>query len=223
MRRADVLATNSAYSREEVERNTGIPRDRVTVMHHGVPDPFGALPDKPPAPLALTVGNVDRPNLERKGLRAFAEAAAALPEVEFVVAGRFVDDAGERLRAQAPPNLRLAGWVEDDELLDLYRRAAVYVQASRHEGFGVSVAEAMLAGCVPVVTRAGALPEVVGDTGVQIDAPAEPRAIAAAIGAALARRPDAGAAARERVLREFSLDARAAALHDLVERALAGR
>ena len=223
MRRADVLATNSAYSRGEIERNTGIPPDRVTVMRHGVPDPFGALPEKPAEPLALTVGNVDRPNLERKGLRPFVEAAAELPEVEFVVAGRFVDDAGEELRAQAPPNLRLTGWVEEDELLDLYRRAAVYVQASRHEGFGVSVAEAMLAGCVPVVTRAGALPEVVGDTGIQIDVPAEPGAIAAAIGEALARAPEAGAAAREHVLREFSLDARAAALHDLVERALAGR
>lgn len=223
MRRADVLATNSAYSRDEIERNTGIAGDRVTVMHHGVPDPFGSLPEKPAEPLALTVGNVDRPNLERKGLRAFAEAAAELPEVEFAVAGRFVDGAGEELRAQAPPNLRLTGWVEEDELLDLYRRAAVYVQASRHEGFGVSVAEAMLAGCVPVVTRAGALPEVVGDTGVQVDVPAEPKAVAAATREALARGPAAGAAARERVLRQFSLDARAAALHDLVERALAGR
>lgn len=223
MRRADVLATNSAYSREEIERNTGIPGDRVTVMHHGVPDPFGALPEKPAEALALTVGNVDRPNLERKGLRAFAEAAAQRPEVEFVLAGRFVDDAGEQLRAEAPPNLRLTDWVEEDELLDLYRRAAVYVQPSRHEGFGVSVAEAMLAGCVPVVTRAGALPEVVGDSGVQIDVPADPGAIAAAIGDALARGTGARAAARERVLREFSLDARAAALHDLVERALAGR
>ncbi len=223
MRRAGILATNSAYSRAEVERNTGISADRVTVMHHGVPDPFGALPDKPPEPLALTVGNVDRPNLERKGLRAFAEAAAELPEVEFVAAGRFVDDAGEQLRAQAPPNLRLTDWVEEDELLDLYRRAAVYVQASRHEGFGVSVAEAMLAGCVPVVTRAGALPEVVGDIGVQIDVPAAPKAVAAAIREAMERGPDAGAAARERVLSEFSLDARAAALHDLVERALTGR
>jgi glycosyltransferase involved in cell wall biosynthesis len=223
MLRARVLATNSDYSRGEVERNVGIASQRVTVMHHGVPDPFGAPPNKPAEPLAVTVGSIDRPNLERKGLRAFAEAAAELPDVAFVLAGRFVDDAGDELRAHAPPNLRVTGWVEDDELLDLYRRAAVYVQASRHEGFGVSVAEAMLAGCVPVVTRAGALPEVVGDTGVQIDVPAEPRAIATAIGEALARGVGAGAAARERVLREFSLEARAAALQDLVERALAGR
>ena len=32
----------------------------------------------------------------------------------------------------------------------------------------MSLAEAMLAGAVPVVTAAGALPEVVGDTGVVI-------------------------------------------------------
>ncbi len=223
MRRAGVLATNSEYSQGEIERNIGIAPERVTVMHHGVPDPFGALPEKPAEPLALTVGNVDRPNLDRKGLQAFAQAADELAEVEFVLAGRFVDDAGEELRADAPANLRLTGWVEDDDLLDLYRRAAVYVQASRHEGFGVSVAEAMLAGCVPVVTRAGALPEVVGDSGVLIDVPAGPSAVAAAIREALGRGSGAGPAARERVLSEFSLDARAAALHELVDRALAGR
>ena len=221
MRRADVLATNSEYSRGEIERNVGIAPARVTVMHHGIPDPFGELPAKPAGdPLAVTVGNVDRPNLERKGLRAFAEAAAELPEVEFVLAGRFVDDAADGLRARAPANLRLSGWIEDGELLDLYGRAAVYVQGSRHEGFGVSVAEAMLAGCVPVVTRAGALPEVVGACGVLVDVPAEPRALASAIREALEREPAAGAAARERVLHEFSLDARAGALNGLIDRAL---
>jgi len=63
----------------------------------------------------------------------------------------------------------------------------------------------------------------VGETGVLVDAPADPNAVASAIREALARGPEARAAARERVLREFSLDTRAAALHDLVERALAGR
>ena len=57
------------------------------------------------------------------------------------------------------------------------RRASVYVQASWHEGFGMAVAEAMLAGCVPVVRDAGAMPEVVGDAGVLI-AGSEPEQIA---------------------------------------------
>jgi len=63
------------------------------------------------------------------------------------------------------------------EGLAAYRRAAVYVQASRHEGFGLAVAEAMLAGCVPVVMDVTAMPEVVGDAGVLIDSQ-DPGAVA---------------------------------------------
>ncbi len=48
------------------------------------------------------------------------------------------------------------------------QRAKVYVQVSAHEGFGCSLAEAMLCECVPVVTDRGAIPEVVGDTGFYV-------------------------------------------------------
>ena len=168
MRRADVLATNAHYSACELERNVGIPADRVTVIHHGVPDPFGADPVPDPDRLALTVGNVDTVNLERKGLRPFVAAAGLLPDVSFEVVGRQLDGAADALRALAGPNVALTGFLAQDALEARLRRAAVYVQASQHEGFGVSVAEAMLAGAIPVVTPAGALPEVVGDTGVVV-------------------------------------------------------
>jgi glycosyltransferase involved in cell wall biosynthesis len=212
MRRARTLMTNSEYSRREVERNCGIPSDRVTVVYHGIPD------EAPPATekqqLALTVGIVDATNLERKGLRPFAQAAALLPDVEFVLAGRLADDAGEQLKANAPKNLRITGWIEDEELQNLYARAAVYVQPSKHEGFGVSVAEAMLARCVPVVTTAGALPEVVGDAGVILADP-QPATVAAGIREALTRTP--GDAARARVLERFSVEQRRQGLRRLID------
>ncbi len=103
----------------------------------------------------LTVGNVDRPNLQRKGLEPFVRAAALLPGRRFVVVGAWLDDAIEQLRAIAPPNVTFTGRLSDAQVQDQLRRAAVYVQASLHEGFGMSLAEAMAAGCVPVVTRAG--------------------------------------------------------------------
>lgn len=220
--RASRLVTNSYFSREEIGRNLGVPPERITVVHHGLEDRFGALPDGEREPLAVTVGVVDRMNLERKGHRLFVEAAVLAPEVRFVLVGRADDEAAERLRARAPANVELAGFVPDEELDDLLGRAAAYVQPSRHEGFGMSVAEAMLAGCIPVVTPAGALPEVVGDAGVVIEGH-EPGAVAAGVRQALASGPDERRHARERVLEAFPLEVRRQGLWRVVEEALAGR
>ncbi len=221
MRRARILMTNSEYSRQEIWRNTGITPDRVRVVYHGVPDlhaaagPLAGSPTADPEPpLAVTVGIVDRTNLERKGLRAFVAAAAHLPEVDFVLAGPIVGDAGTELRRSATGNVRLTGGLEQDELATLLARARVYVQASRHEGFGVAVAEAMLARCVPVTTRAGALPEVVGGTGVMLEAN-DPRTVALGVREAL--HLDTGAAARQRVLERFSVDRRRDGLFALLD------
>jgi glycosyltransferase involved in cell wall biosynthesis len=216
MRRATRLVTNSYYSRGEIEANVGIPPERVRVIHHGVPDPYGELPAGERRRMALNVGYVTRANLEIKGQRAFVAAAAELPDVEFVLAGPWKDDAIDLLRARATPNVRFTGWLERDELDALFREAAVYVQPSHHEGFGLSVAEAMLAGCVPVVTAAGALPEVVGDAGVQVpsDRPAD---VAAGIRRALDADPRAPAEARERVLREFPVEMRRRGLYEAIE------
>ena len=221
MRRATRLATHSRYSREEIARNTPIPADLVTVLHLGVPDPFGALPEGSKERMALNVGAIDRSTLVQKGQVAFAQAAERLPDVRFVMAGKWLDDAVERLRGEAGKNLELTGWVSDDELHDLYRRAAVYVQASRHEGFGLAVAEAMLAGCVPVVVDVTAMPEVVGDAGVLISSQ-RPEEVAEGVRRALDLGPDAAARARERVLMEFPVETRRRAVLREVEQALAG-
>lgn len=224
MHRATRLMTNSEYSRREIEANVGIPRGRVEVVHHGVPDPFGELPAGARESLAVTVGVVDRRNLERKGLLRFVRAAALVPDVRFVVAGKWEGDAVDELRAASSPNVTLTGWIAQDELESLYRRASVYVQASRHEGFGLSVAEAMLAGCLPVVSEAGALPEVVGDAGIVLRGdPPGPEEIAGGIRQALAGDRSARERARRRILDRFPLSLRAEGLERVVESALAAR
>jgi glycosyltransferase involved in cell wall biosynthesis len=222
LRRASRIITNSEYTAAETRAIPGVDAAKVSVVQHGVPDPFGQLPAQPRERLALTVGIVDERNLERKGLRPFTQAAALLPDVSFAVVGRLDDAGAEALRAEAPANVVLTGWVDDEALAGWYERASVYVQASRHEGFGMSVAEAMLAGCVPVYTEAGALPEVVGDTGVAIDSP-DPQAIAAGVKRALSLGPEARERARRRVLERFPVSAREEGLEAVVQQALGGR
>jgi glycosyltransferase involved in cell wall biosynthesis len=220
MRRAGRLVTNSDYSLSEIARNTPIPPERVTVIHHGVPDPFGE-PLEERERVALTVGAIDRTTLVQKGQVPFVQAAAELPDVAFVCAGKWLDDSVERLRALAPANVELTGWLSDEELRERYRRAAVYVQASRHEGFGLAVAEAMLAGCVPVVMNATAMPEVVGDAGVLIESQ-RPADVADGVGRALALGPEAVRRARQRIRMRFPLERRREGILRVVEEALGG-
>lgn len=219
MRLATRLMTNSNYSRDELRRTAGF---EATVVHHGIRDAFGELPAGGRDAVAVTISNVARIALERKGLRSFVETARHVPEAEFVLVGAHVDDAADLLRSGAASNVRLTGQLGDAELDALLARASVYVQASLHEGFGMAVAEAMLAGCVPVVTRAGALPEVVGDAGVVVAA-AEPRALAAGVRRALGYGPVERRRARERILRLFPLQLRREGLLGLVEELLAAR
>ncbi|MBA3298759.1 MAG: glycosyltransferase [Thermoleophilaceae bacterium] len=220
MRRAGRLITNSHYSRREIAANTPIPPERVTVVHHGVPDPFGPLDESlPREPLALTVGSLVKTTLMQKGHQPFVEAAGLLPEVRFVFVGKWHDEAIDRLRGLASGNVEFTGRLSDEDLQEMYRRASVYVQASRHEGFGLAVAEAMLAGCVPVVMNVTAMPEVVDGAGVLISSQ-DPEAVADGVRQALALGPDAHRRARERILTEFPLEIRREGIQRVVAEAL---
>jgi glycosyltransferase involved in cell wall biosynthesis len=78
------------------------------------------------------------------------------------------------------------------------------------------VAEAMLAGCVPVTTRAGALSEVTGDCGLRLTSP-DPAEVAQGVKAALEFPDAARLAIRARILDEFPMSKRREALRELIE------
>jgi hypothetical protein len=216
IRLATCLITNAHYSAKETVCNARLPKDHVNVIYHGVEDVFRTPPMQSRERMALTVGNVDRPNLWRKGLEPFVRAAALLPDVKFVLVGAWLDCAIDRLRAISTPNVTFAGRVDDAMLRDFYQRASVYVQPSAHEGFGLSVAEAMLAGCIPVVTRMGALPEVVGDAGLYATSQ-EPADLAEKVQEALAQPNGNRLRARNRILTHFPVEARRTAFCRLIE------
>jgi glycosyltransferase involved in cell wall biosynthesis len=221
MRLATRLVTTSDYSNSEAVGNAAIPQSLARTIYLGVPDPFCVLPQEPRARMALTVGNVDRSTLRRKGHEAFVRTAALMPDVSFVLVGAWKDGAIEDLRSIATPNVTFTGRLSDGALLDYYQTAAVYVQASLHEGFGLSVAEAMLAGCVPVVSRAGSLPEVTGDSGIFVETP-EPALLAEAIEKALGFPQEARTSIRQRILDQFPMEKRGQLLQQLIDRLMNG-
>ncbi len=81
----------------------------------------------------------------------------------------------------------------------------------------MALAEAMACGCVPVVTKKGALPEVVGNCGFYAEE-GDLDSTVAGIRKALKAPYGAGLAARERIVREFPLERREQAISALVEK-----
>jgi glycosyltransferase involved in cell wall biosynthesis len=84
---------------------------------------------------------------------------------------RFVDELG------LGDAVTFRGGISDADLVAAMAGSDVLVMASRHEGFGVPVIEAMTMGLPVVANAEGALPEVIGDAGVLLDA-TDPYALA---------------------------------------------
>lgn len=65
--------------------------------------------------------------------------------------------------------VRFTYQLSEQELVEIYQHAGVFVYPSLYEGFGLPPLEAMASG-VPVITsNSSSLPEVVGDAGIMVD------------------------------------------------------
>jgi glycosyltransferase involved in cell wall biosynthesis len=68
------------------------------------------------------------------------------------------------------PNVTILPPINDTAVLkEYFSKAKIYCQFSEYESFGIAVIEAMLNKTIPVVYNGGAMPEVVGDTGIVIN------------------------------------------------------
>ena len=106
-------------------------------------------------------------------LRAAAQVLNKRPNEVFVIIG-FRGSAYRRLAAlveelKIRDSVIFTGAIHNNEVRNWLVRSKCYVQISDTETFGVAVAEAMSTGTPVVVSRMGALPELVGDLGTYVD------------------------------------------------------
>lgn len=208
---ADFILSVSAVNQLETIKNAKADPSKTKLLYHGFNEQeWQPLNDVGKERLVLTVARVNDETLIKKGLALFVQSARYLPNLSFVLVGPWEDDTIEQLKAISSTNITFTGGLYGKDLQLMYNRARVYVQASCHESFGCTVAEAMLCECVPVVSRRAALPEVVGDDGIYVDE-LTPTALAASIEEAF-QKPELGQAARQRVMHLFPLERRRQAL-----------
>jgi glycosyltransferase involved in cell wall biosynthesis len=145
------------------------------------PELSSAAPDPVPGvrpPFLLTVGSLGRRKNQARTIAAFAASGLAAEGWSYVLCGPREPGAEDVLAAaHGTAGVHALSFVSDGALAWLYRNAAGFVLASRLEGFGVPVAEAIAAGLLPIVTRDSVLEEVAGDGALAVD-PFDPADIA---------------------------------------------
>jgi phosphatidyl-myo-inositol dimannoside synthase len=168
----------------------------------------------------------------RKNILNAVQAAALLRDrgyrFTYYICGRGpeTDDIAALIDAlQLESHVKMLGFVSNDRVVELYGQASIFVHPQLSvdndrdfEGFGIVIADAMLAGCAVVIGNSGGAPELVEDrvSGVVVDGKNIPH-IADQIAALLddADRTEAiGVAARRRAQSAFSWDRHVALILD---------
>ena len=165
---ADLLIAVSASTASQIEHYLQVPSSRIRVIHHGIVP--RVVPDLPREKIVLCVGAIQRRKNQAMLIRAFR----ALPkDWTLVLAGSHGYEADEAVReaARSPvkERIRITGYLDDEQIGDLYGRSGIFAFPSLDEGFGMPVLEAMAAGIPVIAGNRSALPEVCGDAAELID------------------------------------------------------
>ena len=159
--------------------------ERLHVVHEGVDAAFFKAPKVEDitdfyivellidTPFVLTVGQISpRKNLQTV-LKAFNKLKDELPTLQLITVGGNGWDYGkvkEQVKSLGLENrVHFLGYVSDNLLRLLYRKALVFVYPSLFEGFGLTVLEAMASGCPVITSNISSLPEVAGGAALLIN------------------------------------------------------
>jgi glycosyltransferase involved in cell wall biosynthesis len=173
LNRADAIVTGSYTAEEEISTHR-LTRRPVTVVRSAVSTPVPAVRERPETHRLLYMGSF----MPYKNVETIATALGLLPGYRLHLLSRISPADRRRLQALAPEgSLVFENGVSDERYLELLASATALVTASKAEGFGIPVIEAMGVGTPAVISDIPVFHEVGGDAALYFEA-TDPAALA---------------------------------------------
>lgn len=184
IRQSSRFIAASEFTRREIAQRCGVAPDRIDVTYQAPRPEFHPRPPGQCRAVRSALGLPERYFLfvgtlePRKNLPGLLDAYAALPVTvrdrhPLVVVGAWgwsADSLRERLaRRSLPAQVRVVGYVSDEQLACVYSGCTALVWPTFYEGFGLPPIEAMACGAAVITSNVASLPEVVGSAGVLLD------------------------------------------------------
>ncbi|NMF62217.1 glycosyltransferase family 4 protein [Brasilonema octagenarum] len=194
MKYADHVVAVSSATAKDTTQIMDIEPARISVIPNAVEAAFQPLPKEqaeslrqkygisPETVCLLNVGS----NHPRKNLSTILKVIETLQQRGlsihlWKVGADFTDEQKIFIKTQGLENhISYLGKPDKSTLIQIYNAADMLIAPSLHEGFGITLLEAMACGIPVITSKVSAMPEVVGDAGVLVD-PNDYQAIADAV------------------------------------------
>ncbi|HLF25337.1 MAG TPA: glycosyltransferase family 1 protein [Anaerolineae bacterium] len=178
LRQASLVVTVSQHARREIARYSRFDPNRIVSVPHAPTPDLQRVEDSTRLAEVRRRHHLDKPFVLADALKnpgVLVRAWPSLPETlrqryEIVFFSRRPDPLPIVQTAVAAGHARLLINPPREDLIALYSLAEIFVFPSWIEGFGIPLLEAMTCGAPVIASNRSAIPEVVGDAGLIIDA-----------------------------------------------------
>lgn len=185
LRRADRVICVSETECRHVHERFPVTEQKTRVIYHGIASRYSD-DGRAREPRILAVASTNKHKNLTRLVEAFSAVKDRIPHRLVLVGGARTtlshDSQLEPAIAQLEREGRAErlGYVDEAELIRLYRTSEMFVFPSLFEGFGLPPLEAMACGCPVATSNSSAMPEICGDAALYFE-PTDVNAIASSI------------------------------------------
>ncbi len=149
----------SESTRKELQ-GMGVPAENIRVIHNGVDRSRYKPSGKPKKPFIIWIGRIQKYKRPIDACQVLDRLQHEFQDLKLVIVGSgpFMPKLEQHIIGHGlQGKVILVGFIGEEEKIDLLQRAAVHLQSSCKEGWGLSIIEANACGCPVVANDAAGL------------------------------------------------------------------